>query len=302
MAWFNKKTKRIEAVPPDERVVKTENVFVKCDGCEAHLFKGELDDSLQVCKHCGHHFRIGARERLALLFDDSKFEELDNEVISIDPLEFEDSKPYPERLSLAKESSGLPEAIISGRGTVGDHPVCAGAMDMLFIGGSMGSAVGEKVTRLIERAMKERSAVVIFSASGGARMQEGTLSLMQMAKISAALAALDEARLPFISVLTDPTTGGVTASFAMLGDVIIAEPKALIGFAGPRVIEQTIRQKLPKDFQRSEFLLEHGMIDDIVDRRELRAHITKLLNFMMNPEIHGESDIERTRRRAISRK
>jgi acetyl-CoA carboxylase carboxyl transferase subunit beta len=302
MAWFNKKTKRIEAVPPDERVVKTENVFVKCDGCEAHLFKGELDDSLQVCKHCGHHFRIGARERLALLFDDSKFEELDNEVISIDPLEFEDSKPYPERLSLAKESSGLPEAIISGRGTVGDHPVCAGAMDMLFIGGSMGSAVGEKVTRLIERAMKERSAVVIFSASGGARMQEGTLSLMQMAKISAALAALDEARLPFISVLTDPTTGGVTASFAMLGDVIIAEPKALIGFAGPRVIEQTIRQKLPKDFQRSEFLLEHGMIDDIVDRRELRAHITKLLNFMMNPEIHGESDIERARRRAISRK
>jgi len=302
MAWFNKKTKRIEAVPPDQRVVKTENVFVKCDGCEAHLYKGELEDGLQVCKHCSYHFRIGARERLALLFDDGKFEELDSEVISIDPLEFSDSKPYHSRLKQAKESSGLPEAIINARGTVGDHPVCAGAMDMLFIGGSMGSAVGEKVTRLIERAMKERSAVVIFSASGGARMQEGTLSLMQMAKISASLAALDEARLPFISVLTDPTTGGVTASFAMLGDVIIAEPKALIGFAGPRVIEQTIRQKLPKDFQRSEFLLEHGMIDDIVDRRELRAHITKLLNFMMNPEIHGESDIERARRRAISRK
>jgi acetyl-CoA carboxylase carboxyl transferase subunit beta len=301
MAWFNKKTKRIEAVPPDQRVVKTENVFVKCDGCEAHLFKGELEDGLQVCKHCGHHFRIGARERLALLFDDSKFEELDSEVISIDPLEFSDNKPYPERLTQAKETSGLPEAIINARGTIGDHPVCAGAMDMLFIGGSMGSAVGEKVTRLIERAMNERSAVVIFSASGGARMQEGTLSLMQMAKISAALAALDEARLPFVSVLTDPTTGGVTASFAMLGDVIIAEPKALIGFAGPRVIEQTIRQKLPKDFQRSEFLLEHGMIDAIVDRRELRTHITKLLNFMMNPEIHGESDIERARRRAISR-
>lgn len=301
MAWFNKKTKRIEAVPPEQRVVKTENVFVKCDGCEAHLFKGELDDGLQVCKHCGHHFRIGARERLNLLFDDSKFEELDDEVISIDPLGFSDNKPYPERLSQAKESSGLPEAIINARGTVGDHPVCAGAMDMLFIGGSMGSAVGEKVTRLIERAMNERSALVIFSASGGARMQEGTLSLMQMAKISAALAALDEARLPFISILTDPTTGGVTASFAMLGDVIIAEPKALIGFAGPRVIEQTIRQKLPKDFQRSEFLLEHGMIDDIVDRRELRTHIIKVLNFMMNPEIHGESDIERARRRAISR-
>jgi acetyl-CoA carboxylase carboxyl transferase subunit beta len=301
MAWFSKKTKRIESVPPEERVVKTENVFVKCDGCEAHLFKGELEDGLQVCKHCGHHFRIGARERLALLFDDGRYEELDAEVISIDPLEFTDNKPYAERLSQATDSSGLPEAIISGRGSVGDHPVLAAAMDMTFIGGSMGSAVGEKVTRLIERAMKEHSALVIFSASGGARMQEGTLSLMQMAKISAALAALDEAHLPFISVLTDPTTGGVTASFAMLGDVILAEPKALIGFAGPRVIEQTIRQKLPKDFQRSEFLLDHGMIDGIIDRRELRNHIIKLLNFMMNPEIHGESDIERARRRAASR-
>jgi acetyl-CoA carboxylase carboxyl transferase subunit beta len=301
MAWFSKKTKRIESVPPEERVVKTENVFVKCDGCEAHLFKGELEDGLQVCKHCGHHFRIGARDRLELLFDDGKYEELDAEVISIDPLEFTDSKPYAERLTQATESSGLPEAIISGRGSVGDHPVLAAAMDMSFIGGSMGSAVGEKVTRLIERAMREHSALVIFSASGGARMQEGTLSLMQMAKISAALAALDEAHLPFISVLTDPTTGGVTASFAMLGDVILAEPKALIGFAGPRVIEQTIRQKLPKDFQRSEFLLDHGMVDDIIDRRELRNQIIKLLNFMMNPEIHGESDIERARRRAVSR-
>lgn len=298
MAWFSKKSKRIEAVPLEERVVKTENVFVKCDGCEAHLFTGELEDALQVCKHCNHHFRIGARERLRLLFDDGKFEELDAEVISIDPLQFVDSKPYSERIMQAKESSGLPEAIINGRGTVGDHPVLAAAMDMSFIGGSMGSAVGEKVTRLIERAMEEHGAVIIFSASGGARMQEGTLSLMQMAKISAALAALDEARLPFISVLTDPTTGGVTASFAMLGDVIIAEPKALIGFAGPRVIEQTIRQKLPKDFQKSEFLLDHGMIDAIVDRREMRDYIAKLLNFMMNPEIHGESDIERARRAA----
>src|ERR1044071_1302146 len=288
MAWFSKKSKRIEAVPPEERVVKTENVFVKCDGCEAHLFKGELEDGLQVCKHCNHHFRLGARERLSLLFDDGKFEELDTEVTSIDPLEFVDSKPYSERIKQARETTGLPEAIINGRGTVGDHPVIAGAMDMTFIGGSMGSAVGEKVTRVIERAMREHSAVVIFSASGGARMQEGTLSLMQMAKISAALAALDEARLPFISVLTDPTTGGVTASFAMLGDVIIAEPKALIGFAGPRVIEQTIRQKLPKDFQRSEFLLDHGMIDAIVDRRERRAYIIKLLNFMKNPDTRRE--------------
>jgi len=301
MAWFSNKSKRIEAVPPEERVVKTENVFVKCEGCEAHLFKGELEDGMQVCKNCGHHFRIGARERLRLLFDDGKYEELDAEVISIDPLGFVDSKPYTERLVQAKDASGLPEAIINARGTVGDHPVVAGAMDMTFIGGSMGSAVGEKVTRLIERAINEHSAVVIFSASGGARMQEGTLSLMQMAKISAALAALEEAHLPFISVLTDPTTGGVTASFAMLGDVIIAEPKALIGFAGPRVIEQTIRQKLPKDFQRSEFLLDHGMIDAIVDRRELHGYISKLLAFMMNPEIHGESDIERVRR-AASRK
>jgi acetyl-CoA carboxylase carboxyl transferase subunit beta len=298
MPWFSKKSKRIEAVPPEERVVKTENVFVKCDGCEAHLFKGELEDGHQVCKHCGYHFRIGARERLSLLFDDGKFEELDAEVISIDPLEFVDSKPYPERLTQARDISGLPEAIINARGTVGDHPVVAGAMDMSFIGGSMGSAVGEKVTRLIERAMRDHCAVIIFSASGGARMQEGTLSLMQMAKISASLAALDEARLPFISVLTDPTTGGVTASFAMLGDVIIAEPKALIGFAGPRVIEQTIRQKLPKDFQKSEFLLDHGMIDAIVDRREQRAYVMKLLNFMMNPEIVESQSINTSHNRA----
>src|SRR5688500_9783615 len=301
MAWFNKKSKRIESVPPEERVVKTENVFVKCDGCEAHLFKGELEDGLQVCKHCGHHFRIGARERLALLFDEGKYEELDAEVISIDPLEFTDSKPYTERLTQATENSGLPEAIISGRGTVGDHPVLAAAMDMSFIGGSMGSAAGARVPRLLARATHGPRAAVPFPASGGARPQEGPLSPRQMARISAALAALDEAHLPFISVLPAPTTGGVTASFAMLGDVILAEPKALIGFAGPRVIEQTIRQKLPKDFQRSEFLLDHGMVDAIVDRRELRTHIIKLLNFMMNPEIHGESDIERARRRAASR-
>ncbi len=302
MAWFNKKSKRIESVPPEERVVKTENVFVKCDSCEAHLYKRELDEAQQVCTNCGYHFRIGARERLSLLFDEGKYEELDAEVISIDPLAFVDTKPYTERLELAKESSGLPEAIINGRGKLGDHSIFAGAMDMSFIGGSMGSAVGEKVTRLIERAIKERGPLVIFSASGGARMQEGTLSLMQMAKISAALAALDEAHLPFISILTDPTTGGVTASFAMLGDIIIAEPKALVGFAGPRVIEQTIRQKLPKDFQRSEFLLEHGMIDAIVDRRELRDFIFKLLNFMMNPEIHGEQENERVQTRTASPK
>jgi acetyl-CoA carboxylase carboxyl transferase subunit beta len=301
MPWFSKKRKRIETVRPEERVVKTENVFVKCDGCEAHLYTGELDEAHQVCKHCGYHFRIGARERLGMLYDEGKFEELDEEVISIDPLDFVDSKPYPVRLTQAKKSSGLSEAIINARGKVGNHLVLAGAMDMAFIGGSMGSAVGEKVTRLIERALKEHGAVVIFSASGGARMQEGTLSLMQMAKISAALATLDEAHLPFISVLTDPTTGGVTASFAMLGDFIIAEPKALIGFAGPRVIEQTIRQKLPKDFQKSEFLLEHGMLDAIVDRREVRDYIIKLLNFTMNPEIY-EPVIEKARTGTVSGK
>ncbi len=301
MAWFNKKSKRIETVRPEERVVKTENVFVKCDGCEEHLYKGELEEGLQVCRHCGYHFRIGARERLSILFDDGNFEELDAEVISTDPLGFVDSKPYGERLKQAKRSSGLPEAIVNARGKVGNHLVFAGAMDMAFIGGSMGSAVGEKVTRLIEHAIRERGAVAIFSASGGARMQEGALSLMQMAKISSALAALDEASLPFISVLTDPTTGGVTASFAMLGDFIIAEPKALIGFAGPRVIEQTIRQKLPKDFQKSEFLLEHGMLDAIVDRREVRNFVIKLLNFMMNPEIY-EPEMEKAQARTAGRK
>ncbi|HEY3027929.1 MAG TPA: acetyl-CoA carboxylase, carboxyltransferase subunit beta [Pyrinomonadaceae bacterium] len=289
MPWFRKKDQKIEPVPAEERVVRTENVFVRCEECGEHLYKRELEEALQVCIKCGYHFRLGAYERLAMLFDDGHYEEMDAEVISGDPLEFVDKKPYPQRLKQAREVSGLPEAIVTGRGKVGGHRVFAGAMDMLFIGGSMGSAVGEKVTRLIERAIEERGAVVTFAASGGARMQEGTFSLMQMAKIAAALADLDEQRLPFISVLTDPTTGGVTASFAMLGDAIIAEPKALIGFAGPRVIEQTIRQKLPKDFQRSEFLLAHGMVDDIVDRRQMREFIIKLLDFMMNPDISRQT-------------
>lgn len=286
MAWFRRDNPKIKEQNTDEeRKVKTEGIFVKCLECDNALYKRELKESLQVCTHCGYHFRLGARNRLDSLFDESEYEKLDEEIMSADPLEFVDTKPYIERIEAAKKASGLPEAIVSGKGKVGEHLVYAGAMDMSFIGGSMGSAVGEKITRLIERAIKTRGAVIIFSASGGARMQEGTFSLMQMAKISAALAQLHEARLPFISVLTDPTTGGVTASFAMLGDVIIAEPKALIGFAGPRVIEQTIRQKLPKGFQRSEFLLEHGMVDMVVDRRELRERIIRLLNFMMNPEI-----------------
>src|SRR5437588_3611999 len=288
MPWFRKKKGKIEPVRDSERVVRTENVFVRCEECGEHLYKKDLEDALQVCVHCDYHFRIGAYDRLEKLFDDGYCEELEAEIVSTDPLEFVDSKPYTNRISQAQHATGLPEAIITARGKVGGHTVFAGAMDMLFIGGSMGSAVGEKVTRLIERAVKERGAVIIFSASGGARMQEGVLSLMQMAKISAALAALEERHLPFISVLTDPTTGGVTASFAMLGDLIIAEPKALIGFAGPRVIEQTIRQKLPKDFQRSEFLLSHGMVDAIVDRREMRPYIIKALNFMLNPDLARE--------------
>ncbi len=283
MSWFRRDKPKIEDQDLDEeRKVKTEGIFVKCPECDSSLYKRELIESFQVCPHCDHHFRFAARERLDQLFDDGKYEQLDEHITSGDPLEFVDTKPYKDRLVQATESSGLPEAIVSGTGKVGGHLVYAGAMDMSFIGGSMGSAVGEKITLLIERALENRGAVVIFSASGGARMQEGTLSLMQMGKISAALSMLHGARLPFISVLTDPTTGGVTASFAMLGDVIMAEPKALIGFAGPRVIEQTIRQKLPKGFQRSEFLLEHGMVDMVVDRRELRDAVIRSLNFMMN--------------------
>jgi acetyl-CoA carboxylase carboxyl transferase subunit beta len=282
MAWFKRDKPNIETVPDnEERTVNTSGIFVKCPECENPLYRRELIESHQVCTHCNYHVRFPSRDRLADLFDDAEYEQLDEEVTSADPLEFVDTKPYKDRIEQAKKSSGLPEAIVSGGGKVGGHQVYAGAMDMSFIGGSMGSAVGEKITRLIERALENKGAVIIFSASGGARMQEGTLSLMQMGKISAALSMLHEAKLPFISVLTDPTTGGVTASFAMLGDVILAEPKALIGFAGPRVIEQTIRQKLPKGFQRSEFLLEHGMVDMVVDRREMKDTIVRMLDFMM---------------------
>lgn len=286
MSWFRRDKPKIDEQEFDEeRKVKTDGIFVKCPECESALYRRELMESLNVCTHCDYHFRYPARERLDTLFDNGRYEKVDEEVMSTDPLDFVDSKPYKDRIESAKKASGLPEAIVSGKGKVGGHLVFAGAMDMSFIGGSMGSAVGEKITRQIERALADRGAVVIFSASGGARMQEGTLSLMQMGKISAALAMLHEARLPFISVLTDPTTGGVTASFAMLGDVILAEPKALIGFAGPRVIEQTIRQKLPKGFQRSEFLLEHGMVDQVVDRRKMRESIIRMLDFMMNDKI-----------------
>ena len=288
MSWFRRDKPKIDAQEIDEeQTVKTEGIFVKCPECDSALYKRELTDSHEVCTHCGYHFRYTAEGRLEDLFDDGRYEKLDEEVTSGDPLGFYDTKAYTDRIDQAKEISGLPEAIVSGKGKVGGHLVYAAAMDMSFIGGSMGSAVGEKITRIIEYALRDRGAVVIFAASGGARMQEGTLSLMQMGKISAALSRLHEARLPFISVLTDPTTGGVTASFAMLGDVNLAEPKALIGFAGPRVIEQTIRQKLPKGFQRSEFLLEHGMIDRVVDRREMKETIVRMLDFMMNPKANS---------------
>ena len=291
MSWFRRDKPKLDEQPDDgEKRVKTEGIFIKCLECERALYKGELEDSLQVCIYCGYHFRLDARTRLKTLFDEGKCEALDENIVSGDPLGFVDTKPYKDRLEQARKSSRLPEAVICGRGTVGGFLVFAGAMDMSFIGGSMGSAVGEKLARLIERAIRERGAVIIFAASGGARMQEGTLSLMQMAKISAALAQLEAARLPFISVLTDPTTGGVTASFAMLGDVNIGEPKALIGFAGPRVIEQTIRQKLPAGFQRSEFLLDHGMLDLVVDRREMRDTIIRLLRFIMNPDAKPRED------------
>jgi acetyl-CoA carboxylase carboxyl transferase subunit beta len=284
MSWFRKKNQRIESVPAEERRVKTEGVFEKCPGCDAALYTRELEETAYVCQHCGHHFRIGARQRLALLYDEGKYEELDAEVTSTDPLGFVDTKPYRERLEQARRKTGLPEAVINARGRLGGHPTLIAAMDFQFLGGSMGCAVGEKITRLVERAVEERAALVIVSQSGGARMQEGTYSLMQMAKISAALALLAEARLPYISVMTDPTTGGVTASFAMLGDLNIAEPKALIGFAGPRVIEQTIRQKLPENFQTAEFLVEHGMLDEVVDRRQMRDWIVRALDFTYNPE------------------
>jgi acetyl-CoA carboxylase carboxyl transferase subunit beta len=282
MSWFKRKKNEETAPSSEERKVKTEGLFAKCPQCSQTLFKGQLDESQQVCPKCGHHFKITARQRLQLLCDNGHFEEFDESVASTDPLQFNDTKPYKERLEQARKSTGTFDAIISARGHVGNHPVIVCAMVYEFIGGSMGSVVGEKITRAIEMAMAERRGLIIVSASGGARMMEGALSLMQMAKISAALARLEDEGLPYISVLTDPTTGGVTASFAMLGDLNIAEPGALIGFAGPRVIEQTIRQKLPAGFQRSEFLLDHGMLDSIVKRKDMRDYIIHALDFMMS--------------------
>jgi acetyl-CoA carboxylase carboxyl transferase subunit beta len=277
MAWFKKVRKPIEPQAKKESRVP-EGLWVKCPSCNEVIYNKDLAATLNVCPKCAHHFRIGAAERLRMLFD-GEWQEYDEGLQSTDPLKFIDTKPYRTRLDATIAATGMRDAVICATGQIEGIETSVAAMEYTFIGGSMGVVVGEKITRAIERALDRRLPVVIVSSSGGARMMEGALSLMQMAKISAALARLDRARLPYVSVLTDPTTGGVTASFAMLGDVNVAEPKALIGFAGPRVIEQTIRQKLPEGFQRSEFLLEHGMLDLVVDRRELKAAIARALRF-----------------------
>jgi acetyl-CoA carboxylase carboxyl transferase subunit beta len=280
MAWFKKTKKPIAATAKDKTSRVPEGLWVKCPGCTQIIYNKDLATNLNVCPKCAHHFRIGAADRLRMLFDNGEWTEHDPGLTSTDPLEFTDTKLYKDRLKTSIEGTGLKDAVIVGSGRLDGIRTVVAAMEYAFIGGSMGVVVGEKITRAIERALDERQPLVVVCCSGGARMMEGALSLMQMAKICAALARLDRARIPYISVLTDPTTGGVTASFAMLGDLNIAEPKALIGFAGPRVIEQTIRQKLPDGFQRSEFLLEKGMLDLVVDRREMKATITGALRFM----------------------
>jgi len=278
MAWFKRQSGELDAT--GEKKVRTEGLWVKCESCRQIIWKKDLEDNLQVCPKCDKHFRIDARARLAQLLDHDQYETFDGNLVSTDPLQFTDLKSYSSRLAQAQAETGLTDAVINARGKLNGRPVIVSAMEYSFIGGSMGAVVGEVITRAIEEADKTKTPLVIVSASGGARMMEGVISLMQLAKISAALARLDEARVPYISVLTDPTTGGVTASFAMLGDLNIAEPGALIGFAGPRVIEQTIRQKLPQGFQRSEFLLEHGMLDAVVPRKDLKPYIARALDFM----------------------
>ncbi|HEY3838693.1 MAG TPA: acetyl-CoA carboxylase, carboxyltransferase subunit beta [Bryobacteraceae bacterium] len=282
MSWFKRNDENGDKKPrPEdgERTVRTEGLWQKCDNCREIIWKKDLDATNNVCPKCEQHFRIDAPARMALLFDDGSYQQCDKGLISSDPLKFVDNKPYSERLASMRAATNLDDALISGEGLLSGRRVRICAMESKFIGGSMGSVMGEKITRAIERSIAEQTPIIIVSASGGARMQEGAVSLMQMAKISAALMRLDEARVPYISVLTDPTTGGVTASLAMLGDLNIAEPGALIGFAGPRVIEQTIRQKLPEGFQRSEFLLKHGMLDAVVPRGELKSYIAGALDF-----------------------
>jgi acetyl-CoA carboxylase carboxyl transferase subunit beta len=279
MAWFKKARRPIEAKEkPSSRV--PEGLWVKCPGCAQAIYNKDLAANLNVCPKCGHHNRVNATERLRMLFDDGEWVEHDPNLVSTDPLKFTDTKSYASRLKAGQAATGVKDAVVVGSGAIEGIPTVIAAQEYAFIGGSMGVVVGEKITRAVERAIERRCPLIIVCCSGGARMMEGALSLMQMAKISGALARMDRARLPYIAVLTDPTTGGVSASFAMLGDLNIAEPKAQIGFAGPRVIEQTIRQKLPDGFQRSEFLIEKGMLDLVVDRREMKAVIARALRFM----------------------
>ncbi len=279
MAWFTRQKPSVESGSEGERRVKTEGLWLKCEKCSQIVWKKALDENLQCCPKCNHHFRIDARARLAMLFD-GEYQEFDARMVSTDPLGFEwGSKTYADRLKSERGVTHLPDALISASGTLEGRSVNICALEPKFIGGSMGAVVGETITRAIERSLDSRAPLIIVSATGGARMQEGAVSLMQMAKISAALMRLDEAKVPYVSVLTDPTAGGVTASFAMLGDVNIAEPGALIAFAGPRVIEQTIRQKLPAGFQRSEFLLDHGFLDAVVKRSEMKQFISRTLHF-----------------------
>jgi acetyl-CoA carboxylase carboxyl transferase subunit beta len=278
MTWFKRESSEVDN--SGEKTIRTEGLWVKCEDCRQIIWKKDLEENFNCCPKCEKHFRIDARTRLSYLLDDGAYETDDGNLVSIDPLKFVDLKAYSSRITAARRDTGLNDAVINARGKLNGRPVIVSAMEYSFIGGSMGAVVGEMITRAVERATDTRTPLVVVAASGGARMMEGAISLMQLAKISAALARMDEARVPYVSVLTDPTTGGVTASFAMLGDLNIAEPGALIGFAGPRVIEQTIRQKLPAGFQRAEFLLEHGMLDAVVPRKEMKAYIARALEFM----------------------
>jgi len=280
MSWFRRENNQIES---GANRVRTEGLWIKCEGCEQTLWKADLEANLQVCPKCGRHGRIDARTRIESLLEPG-FELVDGELKSTDPLEFVDLKPYKDKLTKAQKQTGLNDAVVNALGMMGPHNVVLSVMEYSFVGGSMGSVAGETIARAMDRAVDTNRPLITVAASGGARMMEGIVSLMQLAKVSTALVRLDEARIPFISILTDPTTGGVTASFAMLGDLNIGEPGALIGFAGPRVIEQTIRQKLPEGFQRSEFLLQHGFLDAVVPRREMKQYLIRALDFMAVPK------------------
>ena len=294
MSWFKRENGEFPPTGPggpagdstddEERRVRTEGLWSKCPGCRQALFKADLEVNLNVCPKCCHHFKLGAQQRIELLLEPG-FELVDRGLRSTDPLDFVDVKPYKQRLTKAQQQTGLDDAILNAVGMLGPHRIVLSAMEYSFIGGSMGAVVGETIARAADRARNERIPLIVIAASGGARMMEGVVSLMQMAKISTTLAQLDDARVPYICILTDPTTGGVTASFAMLGDLNIAEPGALIGFAGPRVIEQTIRQKLPEGFQRSEFLLEKGFLDAVVPRKEMKSYLIRALNFLKTPSV-----------------